>query len=1129
MVFSKKSFFVAAFTVGACVAHSAAPVFVGSVNDVPSSFPVGKTLVIPIPVNDPDGGFVTLTAKSNKAHVMARVRSGNYHYKMHVTSTDDGSQTGTPTPFSGDMEFQVFRDPTRDTADFITGYAQSGFYDNLIFHRVIPNFVIQGGDKAGDGSGQAPFDIDHEFRPDLIYTGKGQLAMANSQGGYSQSFPETGNPDYKTSRVEPTNGSQFFVTLGQPRHLDFRHTLFGQLVRGFPTLAKIASVKTDEDNDKPVTPVKMATHQVTASRTDAVLIVSAKNAGEASITITATDSNNESTTHVINVNPVVDTVNDPPILLPLQPTVMPVGGAPSIQLRAFDLEHDAITTRFPVIAYPPPNNGKTIWASASAQNLQVVARPTPGAWDVAIGVAGLNDPLFEIDPFGSSQFQNLEVGVGDKALLASPVSLHATAAENTGPRVLATFRHGSAASSPDDYIALVNWGDGTTPQNNLGNQAPISIVRSSSDPGAFEVRGGHIYARPGVYPLHVTIDGPLGSTSKARGQVAVAAADAILRATGEEFVHRGPNFAGRPLAYFTDVTPGAKVADYTVIIDWGDGQRTPGTVRQVGAGQFAVMGTHRYLDAETFSVVSHIRRAAPEAEVTAWSRVQVIGFTGPQYMPPFSKASITSFWSVDPVKEYRGNLVDIMGALFILNGGDKPTGKWKIKFWLSNDENLSAGDTLLKFGPLNRLQTELKLNSLVPGAGGNLFLQKFDGGDFTVRVPAGETGAGKYIIAQLDYKDPITDKMKVPKTIPFGPLAGVIVERVTSPFALDEDPEKNATKVQFTVRLDTLPSGDVTIPLDITYEGAVNTTRATLSTNSLTFTNADGISKKTVEVTVKDDQRFNTTRNIFVRLKTATSTDLRFNGMDAPDVGISINDHSKNVVVSPVALTIKEGNAAQKFNVRLQTPTTKPVTVALELVDSAGQPTTRATLDKQELTFAPETGTVNQPITVTAVNDGVANGTANLTIRVKPAVTEDPKYSGRDGPDVTLTIQDNDTVGVTRTPPAMTVTEGDAVTRTFSVKLNSVPTSDVTIPLEIVTTGGTPDSSRATLGVTQLVFTPANALTAQDVSVTAVNDSDVNGNGTFKISLRPAQSADAGYNGFNASDIDLTVEDNDQL
>jgi cyclophilin family peptidyl-prolyl cis-trans isomerase len=1136
-------FLAGVFAVSSLASKAADPTFPILI-ETPTAFPCGKTLVIPLVADDADGDPLSFTVTSSNPQFMARVRTGNFHYKMHVHTDDDGSVVGTPTPYDGDMEFQLFRNATPETAAFIAGFAQSGYYDNVKIHRIIPDFIIQGGDPAGTGGGDSPYTIRHEFRPHLIYTGRGQLAMANSQGGYDQEFKNNGNFQYRTGTFTPTNGSQFFVTLGQPRHLDFKHTLFGQLVRGFSTLDKVESVSVDEDgpdntagngdDDRPFTPVLMTQHAVTASKTDGVLLVSATTTGAAILTVTARDPQGGTVQRTIPVASVVDTINDPPMLLPFEPQVVPAGGIPNIRINAFDLEHDAISSRFPVQNIF--DSGNIIYAGVNPGNLRAVSRPTPGFWDITIGVAGLNDPLLDIDPFSASRFEMLEVGVGDKVVMATPRTVEATAATETPTMVLASFRHGSAGASPDDFIVDVNWGDRSVPQNNQGSSAPITVVRSATEPGTFEVRAKHTYPRPGLYPLHVTIDGPMGSTDTARGWGVVSATDAVLRATGEDIKFRGATFSGRPVAYFRDNTPGAKPTNYTVFVDWGDGQRTPGTVRQVAQDRFAVFGTHRYQDAETFSVAVHIRRTGPDAETVAWSTITATGFEGPQYQPPFSKANITALWSEDPHKIYRKisstvTVADINATLFLLNGGDKPTGKWKLKFWLSPNNTLDPTDTLLKVGPLNKLLSEIKLGSLAPGAGGNLGLVKFQGGDFTIRLPGLETGAGKYVIAQIDYSDPITDKMKVAKTIPFGPLTGILVSPTS--VSLREDAVDNGHKKKFRVKLDTAPTANVTIPLDITQNGVVNTTRATLDKAELVFTPTNWNIEQEVEVTALDDLIQNSSNSLTIRLKAATSTDLRFNDMNGRDVGLGISDNPRNVVVTPLTLTAKEGNAAQTFMVKLQTAPSADVTVPLDIVNAEGNPdTTRATLDKVQLIFTPANGTTEQTVTVSAVNDDVVNGNGTYKIRVKPAQSAGGAtgtYHNRDGADIALTVQDNDVPGISVTPTAITAVEGGTAV-TFLVKLDTQPSAEVTIPLELVDTNGTPDASRATLDVSQLVFTTENGTTSQTVTITAIDDALVNGNAAFKILLKPAISADGNTNSYHnrdGEDVNLTVQDND--
>jgi peptidyl-prolyl cis-trans isomerase A (cyclophilin A) len=107
-------------------------------------------------------------------------------------------------------------------------------YDGTIFHRVIPNFMIQGGDPLGQGIGGPGYSFEDEFQSDRTFSKPGILAMAN--------------------RGPNTNGSQFFITVAATEWLNKRHTIFGEVVKGYEMVDKISKVPTAGAN-KPMTPV----------------------------------------------------------------------------------------------------------------------------------------------------------------------------------------------------------------------------------------------------------------------------------------------------------------------------------------------------------------------------------------------------------------------------------------------------------------------------------------------------------------------------------------------------------------------------------------------------------------------------------------------------------------------------------------------------------------------------------------------------------------------------------------------------------------------------------------------------------------------------------------------------------
>ncbi|HSH76851.1 MAG TPA: peptidylprolyl isomerase [Longimicrobiales bacterium] len=136
----------------------------------------------------------------------------------------------------GTIEAEMYADVAPRTAGNFMELARKGFYDGVIFHRVIDGFMIQGGDPTGTGRGGPGYKIDDEFGPDLAHAAAGILSMANAG-------PNTG-------------GSQFFITLAATPWLDGKHAIFGKVVEGLDVVEKIGATPVSP-GDRPVDDVVM--------------------------------------------------------------------------------------------------------------------------------------------------------------------------------------------------------------------------------------------------------------------------------------------------------------------------------------------------------------------------------------------------------------------------------------------------------------------------------------------------------------------------------------------------------------------------------------------------------------------------------------------------------------------------------------------------------------------------------------------------------------------------------------------------------------------------------------------------------------------------------------------------------
>ncbi|MCJ7623281.1 MAG: peptidylprolyl isomerase [Anaerolineaceae bacterium] len=133
---------------------------------------------------------------------------------------------------AGDFYAGFYADRAPITVNNFIFLARDGYYDDVIFHRVIPGFVAQGGDPTGTGSGGPGYRFEDEFDPSLRHNEAGILSMANSGPG--------------------TNGSQFFILYAPQPHLNDKHSVFGKVVKGFDV---VKNINGSDSPSKPATKI----------------------------------------------------------------------------------------------------------------------------------------------------------------------------------------------------------------------------------------------------------------------------------------------------------------------------------------------------------------------------------------------------------------------------------------------------------------------------------------------------------------------------------------------------------------------------------------------------------------------------------------------------------------------------------------------------------------------------------------------------------------------------------------------------------------------------------------------------------------------------------------------------------
>lgn len=513
----------------------------------PATIPAGKSLIVPVTATSTNGRPLTFTLTCSTNAIAVVAHTNNPFWKLNVVQAAATNAPGAfVTPFRGgtatvtnmgDLTFMLFPEYAPHTVSVFQGITASGFYNsNTIFHRVVANFVIQGGDPQTNGTGGLVFEYDDEFNPQAIFSGNGQLALANSG--------------------KNTDGSQFFVTVGQQRFLDFQYTLFGQLLRGFNVLTNINNTAVDT-NSRPLANVIITQAGFVPDTSDTVLTLTATNrAGVVgTITVIANDGAGGLATNRFTATTVTDTNdNSQPFLYDntVSNLAAPVNVTLTNTVNAIALDGETLNW-WPLFEDEPSYNAASnstytlssnvlrtlTYNETNAQGqLHIFVKPSTnyaGPVNLYFFVSTSSSWIdyYEDDlPLPPYDDQEYTFVFGDTPIAAQPASITPQTSAPFTNLLLATFTNGVAGSSVTNFSAAINWGDDS-----------ITAGVITTNAAKFkQVFGSHTYTNSGDYPIYITVQSSLGATAIASNTITVMPSLNLSR-TGTNNVLAWPSWA----------------------------------------------------------------------------------------------------------------------------------------------------------------------------------------------------------------------------------------------------------------------------------------------------------------------------------------------------------------------------------------------------------------------------------------------------------------------------------------------------------------------------------------------------------------------------------------------------------
>lgn len=323
---------------------------------------------------------------------------------------------------------------------------------------------------------------------------------------------------------------------------------------------------------------------------------------------------------------------------------------------------------------------------------------------------------------------------------------------------------------------------------------------------------------------------------------------------------------------------------------------------------------------------------------------------------------------------------------------------------------------------------------------------------------------------------------------------------------------ESGTSSVFTVKLKKQPSSNVEIDLS-----SSDTSEVTISPSKIIFSPANWNKPQDITLTGVDDILQDGNQSINIIFENTKSLDSEFNNLQIDNVQVqNIDDETTGITVSELGgHVVTEFGGTSSFTVVLNSPPTDNVTIPV-----TSSNITEGIVSPSSLLFTETNWNIPQTVIITGVDDISTDGDVNFTVTVGSTVSLDPNYNDLSQPNIAVTNQDNDTAGFSIINSTLSTNES-GTSGVFFVVLNSEPTANVVLPLI------NNNATEGSINTSSLTFTTSSWNIQQAVTVTGVNDFNLDGNITYTIQVGAPVSVDLNYNGLPPQSVSVTNIDND--